>query len=348
MIAREGNAMTDINSAPEQGRRAFLKELAGAGGALLMAEQAGRLTAQTAAAPDWKKQMGLETYTVRDLEAKDFEGTLAKVAEIGYKEIEPATSYGRLDPKAFRALMDRLGLTAVSTHVGATDNADLEKQLEGYQTMGIRYTEINGGGRGGAGGGRAAAPTPAGAAAGARGAGAAAGQRSPMTEESVKQRAQEINRHGEIAKKFGLKMLIHNHTGEFELLEGGKKTQYDVLLAETDPALVAMQLDIGWASVAGRNILEMFKKSPGRFELWHVKDARGIKAMDASMSLAERQRTAYLVPVGQGEIDYKTIFANASLAGMKHFCVEQDNATAWGDSMAAAQASCQALMKILS
>jgi sugar phosphate isomerase/epimerase len=337
-IAVEGNAMTDINSAPGQGRRAFFKELAGAGGALLMAEQAGRLMAQTA--PDWKRQIGLETYTVRDLEAKDFEGTLAKVAEIGYKEIEPATSYGRLDPKAFRALMDRLGLTAVSTHVGATDNADLEKQLEGYQTMGIRYTEINGGGRGGAGGGRAAGAAPAAAAA--------AGQRSPMTEESVKQRAQEINRHGEIAKKFGLKMLIHNHTGEFELLEGGKKTQYDVLLAETDPALVAMQLDIGWASVAGQNILEMFKKSPGRFELWHVKDARGIKAMDASMSLAERQRTAYLVPVGQGEIDYKTIFANASLAGMKHFCVEQDNAAAWGDSMAAAQASYQGLTKILS
>jgi sugar phosphate isomerase/epimerase len=337
-IAVEGNAMTDINSAPGQGRRAFFKELAGAGGALLMAEQAGRLMAQTA--PDWKRQIGLETYTVRDLEAKDFEGTLAKVAEIGYKEIEPATSYGRLDPKAFRALMDRLGLTPVSTHVGATDNADLEKQLEGYQTMGIRYTEINGGGRGGAGGGRAAGAAPAAAAA--------AGQRSPMTEESVKQRAQEINRHGEIAKKFGLKMLIHNHTGEFELLEGGKKTQYDALLAETDPALVAMQLDIGWASVAGQNILEMFKKSPGRFELWHVKDARGIKAMDASMSLAERQRTAYLVPVGQGEIDYKTIFANASLAGMKHFCVEQDNAAAWGDSMAAAQASYQGLTKILS
>jgi sugar phosphate isomerase/epimerase len=327
--------MTDTDGAPGQGRRAFLKELAGAGGALLMAEQAGRLTAQTAAVPDWKKQMGLETYTVRDLEAKDFEGTMAKVAGIGYKEIEPATSYGRLDPKAFRALMDRLGLTAVSTHVGATDNADLEKQLEGYQTMGIRYTEINGGG---AGGGRAATPAPAGAA-GARGA---------MTEESVKRRAQEINRHGEIAKKFGLKMLIHNHTGEFELLEGGEKTQYDVLLAETDPALVAMQLDIGWASVAGQNILAMFKRSPGRFELWHVKDARGIKAMAASMSLPERQSAAYLVPVGQGEIDYKAIFANASLAGMKHFCVEQDNAASWGDSMAAAGASYQGLMKILS
>jgi sugar phosphate isomerase/epimerase len=348
MIAREGNAMTDINSAPEQGRRAFLKELAGAGGALLMAEQAGRLTAQTAAAPDWKKQMGLETYTVRDLEAKDFEGTLAKVAEIGYKEIEPATSYGRLDPKAFRALMDRLGLTAVSTHVGATDNADLEKQLEGYQTMGIRYTEINGGGRGGAGGGRAAAPTPAGAAAGARGAGAAAGQRSPMTEESVKQRAQEINRHGEIAKKFGLKMLIHNHTGEFELLEGGKKTQYDVLLAETDPALVAMQLDIGWASVAGQDIVAMFKKSPGRFECWHVKDATNIKFLPTAMPQNERMQNAYLVPVGQGQVDYKTIFASAAVAGMKHFCIEQDNADAWGDSVLAAKASITGLQKMLS
>ena len=135
---------------------------------------------------------------------------------------------------------------------------------------------------------------------------------------------------------------------EFEPLEGGKLRPYDVLLAETDPAVVAMQLDIGWASVAGQNILEMFKKSPGRFELWHVKDARGIKLMNADMNESERMRAATLVPVGQGEVDYKTIFANAGLAGMKHYCVEQDNAADWGDSMAAARVSYQNLIKLLS
>ena len=299
-------------------RRNFVKNIAVGSGAFLWGAELAM------AAPDWKKQAGLELYTVRDLTAKDYEGTLAKVAEIGYKEVEPATDYGKLEPKAFRAMLDRYGLSAPSTHVPATDGPGLEKELEGFQVMGIKYTEI-----------RSARP-PSG------------GGRSRQTEESVKRTADEINRHGAIVKKFGMKMLIHNHTMEFEPFEGGKLRPYDVLLAETDPAVVAMQLDIGWASVAGQNILEMFKKNPGRFELWHVKDARGIKLMNADMNESERMRAATLVPVGQGEVDYKTIFANAELAGMKHYCVEQDNAADWGDSMAAARVSYQNLIKLLS
>ncbi len=287
----------------------------------LAASGAGMLMAQTS--PDWKRQIGLELYTVRDLLPKDYEGTLAKVAEIGYKEVEPATNYAGMEPKQFRAMLDKFGLSAPSTHVGATDGPDLEKQLEGFQTMGIKYTEIRGGAPGGGGG------------------------RGPQTEESVKRTAQQINRHGEIAKKFGMKMLIHNHTQEFQPLEGGALHPYDVLLRETDPALVAMQLDIGWASVAGQNILEMFQKHPGRFELWHVKDARGIKLMTPQMTQPERQRSAMLVPVGEGEVNYKSIFAAAGQAGLKHFCIEQDNAADWGDSMAAARVSYQNLLKIL-
>src|SRR5260370_29318673 len=128
-----------------QTRRTFLKESAA------FAVAAG---AAQAASPDWKKQIGLEMYTVRDLTDKDYEGTLAKVAEIGYKEIEAATNYANLEPKQFRALLDRLGLTMPSTHVGASAGPDLQKQLEGFQVMGIRYTEIRaasgagGGGRG--------------------------------------------------------------------------------------------------------------------------------------------------------------------------------------------------------
>lgn len=79
-----------------------------------------------------------------------------------------------------------------------------------------------------------------------------------------------------------------------------------------------------------------------------MKDARGIKYMTPQMTQAERQRSAMLVPVGQGEVDYKPIFANAELAGLKHYCVEQDNAADWGDSVAAARVSYQNLMKQLS
>ena len=116
-------------------RRTFLKDLAACGAFASLAR---------AAAADWKKQIGLEVYTVRDLFEKDPEGTLARVAEIGYKEVEP-TGYANLDPKQFRAVLDRYGLSAPSTHAGATDGPDLEKQLAGFQIMGIRYTEIRGG-----------------------------------------------------------------------------------------------------------------------------------------------------------------------------------------------------------
>jgi len=280
----------------------------------LAAVPAARLMAAT----DWKRQAGLELYTVRDLMSKDYEGTLAKVAEIGYKEVEP-TDYARMEPKQFRAMLDRYGLSAPTTHAGATEGPDLEKQLEGFQIMGIRYTEMRGGQQGG------------------RGAG----------EEAARRQAAQVNEHGKIVKKFGMKMLVHNHTMEFQPFEGSAKRPYDILLDETDPELVAMQLDIGWASVAGQNILEMFHKNPGRFELWHVKDARGIRLMTPQMSQSERMRAAMLVPVGEGEVDYKTIFANADLAGLKHYCVEQDNAADWGDSVAAAKVSYRNLMKAL-
>lgn len=308
-------------------RRAFLKEIA-AGSALFCAGAAAVFGAE------WKSRIGLELYTVRDLMAKDYEGTLTRVAEIGYKEVEPASDYAGMEPKQYRAMLDRLGLSMPSTHVGATEGPDLEKQLEGFQIMGIEYTEVRGGGvgRGGAGRAAPAGPRPRPAA---------------PTEEAIKRQADQLNKHGKMVKKFGMKMLIHNHTNEFSLLEGSTtRRPYDILLAETDPSLVAMQLDIGWASVAGQNILEMFRQNPGRFELWHVKDAKGIREMTPEMPQGERMRAAKLVPVGQGEVDYKPIFAKAQQAGLKHFCIEQDSAVE-GDSLAAARASFANLKNIL-
>jgi sugar phosphate isomerase/epimerase len=303
-------------------RRDFLKT----SGALLAA--GGVLHA----APDWKKQVGLELYTVRDLLTKDFEGTIAKVAELGYKEVEP-TGYGGLDPKQFRALLDKYKLTAPSTHLGVTAGPNVEKELEGHQIMGFKYTEVRGGGGGGAGRG-AAAPAPL--------------PRPRQSVEAVKRSAAQYNEHGKLTRKFGMKILIHNHTQEFELLDDGKTTQYDVLLAETDPSLVALQLDIGWASVAGQNILQIFQKNPGRYELWHVKDAVGMKDIDPTLTPDQRRPKTRLVPVGQGEVNYKAIFAKASQAGLKHYAIEQDNAAEGGDAMAATKASIDGLRKMLS
>ena len=322
--------MAKNQSVHGQDRRAFLRGLAGTGGSFLLMSGIGALMGQSIS--NWKNQIGLELYTVRALPAKDFEGTIAKVAGIGYKEVEPV-GYGGLDPKQFRALLDRHGLSAPSTHAGVTSGSDLEKQLEGQQVMGHKYTEVH-----------AAQPGAPRAPASKRG--PALPKRE--TEEAVKRAAAQLNHDGKLTQKFGMKILVHNHTQEFERLEGsGTQRPYDILLAETDPALVAMQLDIGWASVAGQNIVEMFEKNPGRFELWHVKDASGLKHMDAALTPNQRRQSSKLVPVGQGDVDYKAIFAKAELAGLKHFCIEQDNAAESGDSVAAARTSYDNLKRIL-
>jgi sugar phosphate isomerase/epimerase len=316
-------------------RRSFLKGAALAGSIALAAGSMHEALAQTA--PDWKNQIGLELYTVRDVMQKDYEGVLAKIASFGYKEVEPANGYNNMSPKDWRAMLDRHGLSAPSTHSGLPPGDTVEARLEGGQVMGFKYIENLGGG-GPPGGGRGTAPAPPRPPAG-----------QGRTTEMIKRQAQTLNENGKVAQKFGMKMIVHNHTQEFALLADNLNMRaYDILLAETDPALVSMQLDIGWASVAGQDILAMFKKNPGRFECWHVKDATDIKYLPIQMSMSDRMRNAYLVPVGQGQVDYKTIFAQAKQAGMKHFCIEQDNADAWGDSVLAAKISIEGLKKAMS
>ncbi len=338
-------------------RRDFLKHAAAIGGATFFGGGLSKAFAQAAPAPVWKNQIGLELYTVRDLMMSDFEGVLEKVAQMGYREVEPASGYNNMDPKTFRAMLDRYSLRMPSTHNGARGTgAELEKQLEGFQIMGIEYTEILSGG-----------PSPSGRGPDRKlppgayynpGTGivrnsfteteAFGPYQPPVTIESVKQRAAQLNANGKIARKFGMKIFVHNHTGEFEKLTDSDRTTYDVLLAETDPELVTMQLDIVWAAIAGMDVIEMFRKNPGRYELWHLKDVVGLKTVNRSLSPNARVSSMAFVPIGAGQMDYKPIFANAKLAGLKHFCVEQDNAASWGDSLAAARVSCRNLLSVLS
>jgi len=339
-------------------RRSFLKCAAAFGGATLFGGGLNRAFAQASPAYVWKDQIGLELYTVRDLMLTDFEGVLAKVAEMGYREVEPASGYNNMEPKAFRAMLDRYNLRMPSTHNAARGTGvQLEKQLEGFQIMGIKYTEILGDRPPAVPGAAPARNLPPGAYYNP-GTGlvrnsfteteAFGPYQPPVTIESVKQRAAQLNANGKIAKKFGMKIFVHNHTGEYEKMTDSDRTSYDVLLAETDPELVTMQLDIVWAAIAGMDVIEMFHKNPGRYELWHLKDVVGLKTVNPSLSPNARVSSMAFVPLGAGQMDYKPIFANAKLAGLKHFCVEQDNAASWGDSLAAARLSCRNLLKILS
>ena len=360
----------------QQGRRAFLRRAAILSGSLaatngLRALVPSAAVAQFAPTNDapvtstspWAKQVGLELFTVRDVmtDQKNYEATLEKIAAIGYKEIEPAGGYGGLNPaveedaKKFRAMLDRLGLGMPSTHSGASEGPDLEKQLAGFQIMGLKYIDISsGGGRGRGPGGPAGAGRGAGAPGGPGGPGRGRGpggfQVQPQTSDAVKKTADQLNQHGEIAKKFGMKILVHNHTQEFApLADNVDMRPYDIILANTDPSLVVMQMDIGWAVQAGQDPLAMFRKNPGRYELWHVKDMNDIKTMPASTDEGQRMQMGVraICPVGLGDIDYKPIFDAADVAGMKHFCIEQDDAADWGDSVAAAGVCYKNLLRVL-
>lgn len=124
----------------------------------------------------------------------------------------------------------------------------------------------------------------------------------------LKESIDTLNKASEAATKAGLIMAYHNHDKEFETLDG--KIIYDRLLSETNLGMLKMKLDLCWATKAGVDTIGLFKKHPGRFPLWHVKD------IDKELKGP--------VPVGEGIIDFKRIFANYKVAGMEHFFVEHD------------------------
>jgi sugar phosphate isomerase/epimerase len=330
----------------EQDRRTFLKELARyGGGALAIGTYASRLRAQVPV--DWSKQIGVQLTVVRDEMAKDVESTLAQLAAIGYRFVNPV-GFSGLDAKAYRAMLDRHGLSAPQIDLGFSTGAGMEEDLEACQILGIKYAEpavVGTAQRGSARGGGATDPYRGPAAGGFR----RPATPPPQTEEEAKRAAADYNTYGKTARKFGIKVIFHNHVEHFELLTGSKSTFFDVFLSGTDPELVGMELDLGYTAIAGRNIPETIRQYPGRFPVWDVRDAFGIKNADANPAATPNQRRQYTysVPVGLGEVDFKTIFANAEPAGLKYFFVLQDNAAAWGDSMAVARVSWQNLTKIL-
>ena len=112
-----------------------------------------------------------------------------------------------------------------------------------------------------------------------------------------------------MCKDAGFKFAFHNHKHEFVEVDSSGVLMYDMLLQETDPELVDFEMDIGWAVAAGADPLIYFKKYPGRFKLFHVKD------MDDDN---------HSVVVGKGKIDFTSIFAQSKLAGVKYYIVEYE------------------------
>jgi sugar phosphate isomerase/epimerase len=252
-----------------------------------------------AAAAHQISRVGLQLYTVRDQMKSDFEGTIAQVAKIGYKEVEFAGYFGHA-PKDVRAMLDRDGLTSPSEHVGydIVENKWPET-LEEAHVVGQKFIVC------------------------------------PWIDEKQrnadgwKRAAELFNKAGEASQKAGIQFAYHNHAFEFEPSEGlGGKMPYDFLLAETDPKLVKMEMDLCWITVGGQDPVKYFEKYPGRFPMVHVKDY--VKDPNVTSSYAGATGSAEfkgrLAAVGQGTIDWKRIFAASGKGGIQHYFVENDDA----------------------
>ncbi len=129
------------------------------------------------------------------------------------------------------------------------------------------------------------------------------------TLEQYRRLADLLNEAGARTLREGVQFAYHNHDFEFAPLEG--KVPYDLLLERTDPRLVKLEMDLYWTVKGGASPVEYFEKHPGRFHLLHVKD------MDSTPR-------RFFADAGKGVIDFKSIFAQAGKAGVRHYFVEND------------------------
>jgi sugar phosphate isomerase/epimerase len=239
-------------------------------------------------------KVGIQLYTLREVMKDDFEGKLAKVSEIGYREVEFAGYEGHT-PQEIRAMLDRHQLTGPSAHVPYKSLGDqFQGVLEAAHIVGHEYI-VN-----------------------------------PYIDDEVrkgpdgwKRAAETFNRAGEASQKAGIQFAYHNHWFEFAPVDG--KLPYDILLEECDPKLVRMEMDLCWIYVGGQDPLKYFKKYPGRFPLVHVKDLTKIPKVDATGGASFGDSLPEMTDVGSGILDWKTIFKQSNKAGIKHYFVEHDH-----------------------
>jgi sugar phosphate isomerase/epimerase len=224
--------------------------------------------------------IGLQLYTVRRALQADFEGTIAKVAGIGYDEVEFAGYFDR-PPREIRRILDEHGLRAPAAHVSRSALVErMDETLEAARAIGHRYLIISW-----------------------------IDEAERSTLDDWKRLAQDFNRIGERCRAAGFQFAFHNHDFEFVPIRG--RVPYDLLLAETDPALVQLEIDLYWMTRGGRDPLDYFARYPGRTPLVHVKDSAG-------------PPLHRMVDVGRGVIDFARIFARSRQAGTRHYFVEHD------------------------
>lgn len=235
----------------------------------------------------WPKPIGLEIYTVRDAYAKDPAGTLKKVGELGYREVEISTD---IPADTLKGYLRAANLTAPSTYPDVPkDVDDWKKTLDHVHPYGFHYIVV--------------------------------GDNPVMDADAWKRRADLFNQCGKLAQDAGLQFCYHAHFHEFAPL--GDTTGYDIMLTRCDPKLLKIEMDCFWATYAGQDPVKYFEKYPGRFPLLHIKDFKSGFPTSTSSFPYDKANNPF-APAGKGRIDWARIFAHAPQGGVRHIFVEQD------------------------
>jgi sugar phosphate isomerase/epimerase len=264
-----------------------------------------------------QKPVGLQLFTFFPSFDNDVSGNLQKIKNIGFQEIESAFSvkggYYGMKSSEFAKILSDLGLDWKSHHVGGApfkpnprfDTSKMPKMLTLKNDTQQIVDELAG-----------------------TGVKYLVCSSIPIeTLDEVKQGTEILNNAAEVAKKAGLQLCYHNHDKEFIAIDGQKP--YDIFLKQISPDLLKFELDLAWVSKASVDPVALFKANKGRFPLLHVKD------MDKTFE--------NIMPVGEGVIDFKTIFAHAKEGGVKHYFVEHDMPK---DAIASITSSFSAMQKL--
>jgi sugar phosphate isomerase/epimerase len=299
-------------------RRDFLAT--GVKGALAMASS--RLANAEAAGAN---KFGVQLYVVRALLAKDFDGTLAKVAAIGIKDVEFAGFYGRT-AKQIRASLSNAGLRASGAHclLASMSDDDVGRTIDFCHGVDMPYM---------------IAAVPSIRPATGAGAGKSA-QGNPFEHielEDWRWSAERFNVIGARVRDAGMRFAYHNHN--IEAQKYGNIVAFDEVLRLTDPAVVGIEFDTGNFIAGGGDPYPYLEKYPHRFELAHVKEwVTGFTPTFTS-------NFPKYVPLGQGTTDWKKMLSDLKKAGVKEVFIEQDG-TASGDELGAVRQAYQFLLQV--
>lgn len=246
-------------------------------------------------------RIGLALYTVRGEAERDFDATLAEVAAIGYRELDMYIYASGREAADTRAAMDRAGLACPSARVTtASLYRGWERFLDAAATLGARYITL--------------ANVPPDERRGIR---------------DWQELAEIFNRAGDAAARAGLTFCYHCHDFDFAMLDG--KVPYDLVLADTDPRLVRIQMDVYWFMRGGRDPVGELRRRPTRIATLHLKDMEAPPARG-------------ITTVGRGSIDFARVLRAATDAGVRHFFTEEDNPRP--SALAAARAAYEHLRQL--